>query len=63
MSAVRLKVPHQRFVHADDVVPHMPTALCGFRHTCPPTMLEHAKGMILNGVRDHAMTTYRRLVN
>jgi triacylglycerol lipase len=60
----RLRVPHYRFVHANDVVPTMPMAACGFRHTCPATQLGARRWLRqLDGVHDHDMHIYRKLVN
>jgi pimeloyl-ACP methyl ester carboxylesterase len=58
----RLKVPHMRYVHGEDVVPHMPMALLGFRHAGPATELKEPHGWGLHGISDHSMTSYKRLV-
>ena len=59
----RLKVPHHRFVHGLDVVPHMPLALFGFRHVSPAIVLPEPNDSILHGVADHQMSIYRRLIS
>lgn len=60
----RLRVPHHRYVHADDVVPKLPAAVLGFRHTAPALQLEPSHpGHLLKGVKDHDMHIYRRLIN
>ena len=56
--ARRLRVPHHRFVHGHDVVPHMPLAAFGFRHTAPAKQLPVDKDSLLKGVADHAMDGY-----
>jgi pimeloyl-ACP methyl ester carboxylesterase len=62
--AERLTVPHHRYVHADDVVPHLPSPLLGFRHTAPALQLEPFKAAhLLRGVKDHDMLIYRKLLN
>jgi hypothetical protein len=62
--AARLRVPHHRFVHADDVVPHMPLWAAGFRHTAPALQLEPFSPVhVLNGIKDHDMNAYRKLIN
>lgn len=58
----RLRVPHHRFVHGMDVVPHMPLAAFGFRHVSPAIALPEDNDSILKGVADHDMGVYRRLV-
>lgn len=54
----RLKVPHHRFVHGDDVVPHLPASWLGFRHTTAPRPLAVLNDNALLGVADHAMDGY-----
>jgi hypothetical protein len=51
-----------RYVHGEDVVPHMPSALLGFRHAGPATELKEPHGWGLHGISDHSMTSYKRLV-
>ena len=58
----RLRVPHHRFVHGMDVVPHMPLAAFGFRHVSPAIMLPEDNDSVLKGVADHDMSIYHRLV-
>jgi pimeloyl-ACP methyl ester carboxylesterase len=58
----RLKVPHHRYVHRDDIVPHMPSNLLGFRHTTHAVMLEAWDGNLRRGISDHDMGAYRRLI-
>jgi triacylglycerol lipase len=58
----RLRVPHQRFVHGLDLVPHMPLAAFGFRHTVSAIVLPEANDSVLKGVSDHDMSIYRRLI-
>lgn len=59
----RLRVPHHRYVHADDVVPKLPSPLLGFRHTAPAMQLEPAHGgHLLKGIKDHDMGVYQQLV-
>ncbi|MCE2836924.1 MAG: lipase family protein [Cyanobium sp. 49614_E6] len=61
--ARRLRVPHHRYVHANDIVPRMPGALFGFRHTAPALMLEPFDAAhLLRGVKDHDMGIYRQLI-
>jgi hypothetical protein len=61
--AERLTVPHQRYTHADDIVPHLPSPLLGFRHTNPATQLEPFKVQhLLRGVKDHDIACYRRIL-
>jgi pimeloyl-ACP methyl ester carboxylesterase len=60
----RLRVPHTRYVHADDVVPRIPSPLMGFRHTTEPTWLGRFDWrLLLNGVIDHDMDTYLHLLS
>jgi pimeloyl-ACP methyl ester carboxylesterase len=54
----RLRVPHHRYVHGDDLVPHLPSPLMGFRHTSPPQLLPIEDDSLLRGVADHAMDGY-----
>lgn len=54
----RLRVPHLRFVHGDDLVPHLPSAALGFRHTAPPRHLLISVDRLIDGIRDHAMDGY-----
>jgi predicted alpha/beta-hydrolase family hydrolase len=54
----RLRVPHHRYVHGDDVVPHLPSAAFGFRHTAPARVLWIDDDSPLRGVADHAMDGY-----
>jgi pimeloyl-ACP methyl ester carboxylesterase len=62
--AKRLRVPHHRYVHEDDVVPHMPLWIAGFRHTAPAIQLQPWSPLhVLHGVADHDMNTYRLLIN
>ena len=58
----RLRVPHHRFVHGMDLVPHMPLAALGFRHVSPAIVLPEDNDSVLKGVADHDMSIYRRLV-
>jgi len=58
----RLRVPHRRYVHGLDVVPRLPLAAFGFRHTAPAIVLPEPNDSILHGVADHDMAIYRRLV-
>jgi hypothetical protein len=61
--AKRLTVPHHRYTHADDIVPHLPSSLLGFRHTAEPIQLEPFKAMhLLRGVKDHDIACYRRIL-
>jgi pimeloyl-ACP methyl ester carboxylesterase len=61
--AERLTVPHLRYTHADDIVPHLPSSLLGFRHTAEPIQLDPFRAMhLLRGVRDHDMGCYRRIL-
>lgn len=54
----RFKVPHFRYVHGQDVVPHLPSNLLGFRHTTTPRTLSIPHDSALSGVADHAMDGY-----
>jgi predicted alpha/beta-hydrolase family hydrolase len=54
----RLRVPHHRYVHGDDVVPHLPSAAFGFRHTAQARVLWIDDDSPLRGVADHAMDGY-----
>ncbi len=54
----RLQVEHKRFVHGDDIVPHLPSSLLGFRHTVPEQMLPIAGDTPLRGIADHDMDFY-----
>jgi pimeloyl-ACP methyl ester carboxylesterase len=56
--AKRLRVPHYRFVHGKDVVPHLPSSILGFRHTATPKPLLVPGDNLLHGVQDHAMDGY-----
>lgn len=56
----RLRVPHHRYVHGNDVVPHLPSPLLGFRHTAPALQLEIPLDRVIDGVKDHAMDGYLR---
>jgi predicted alpha/beta-hydrolase family hydrolase len=58
----RLRIPHDRFVHGMDVVPHMPLAAFGFRHTSPAIVLPEDNDNVLKSVADHDMSIYRRLI-
>jgi pimeloyl-ACP methyl ester carboxylesterase len=54
----RLQVPHLRYVHGDDIVPHLPSSLLGFRHTIYPQILPIAGDTPLRGIADHDMDFY-----
>ena len=54
----RLQVSHLRYVHGDDIVPHLPSSLLGFRHTVPEQMLPIAGDTPLRGIADHDMDFY-----
>ena len=54
----RLQVPHLRYVHGDDVVPHLPSSLFGFRHTAHPQVLPIPGDGLFNSISDHAMAGY-----
>jgi predicted alpha/beta-hydrolase family hydrolase len=54
----RLRVPHHRYVHGADLVPHLPSAAFGFRHTAPARVLWIDDDSPLRGVADHAMDGY-----
>ena len=54
----RFQVPHLRYVHGDDIVPHLPSTLLGFRHTVHPQVLPIPGDSVFGGVADHEMTGY-----
>ncbi len=54
----QLRFPHYRYVHGDDVVPHLPMAAFGFRHTVDPIRLPVPNDSILKGIGDHDMDGY-----
>jgi pimeloyl-ACP methyl ester carboxylesterase len=54
----RLKLPHHRYVHGDDIVPHLPSRLLGFRHTTVAMPLPIPRDSALMGIADHAMDGY-----
>ena len=54
----RLRVPHKRFVHGNDVVPQLPLPAFGFRHTAPAEHLVVPGDRLIDGVKDHAMDGY-----
>ena len=54
----RFQVPHLRYVHGDDIVPHLPSNLLGFRHTVHPQTLPIPGDSVFGGVADHEMTGY-----
>jgi len=51
-------VPHHRYVHGDDIVPHLPSNVFGFRHTGPAKVLPVPDDSPLRGIRDHDMDGY-----
>ena len=54
----RLRVPHHRFVHGADLVPHFPSTFLGFRHVTRPLVLPAPNDGLLNSIADHAMAGY-----
>ena len=54
----RIAVDHMRFVHGDDIVPHLPSNLLGFRHVVPAKELPIPGDGPLKSVSDHAMDGY-----
>ena len=54
----RFQVPHLRYVHGDDIVPHLPSNLLGFRHVVPAKELPIPGDGPLKSVSDHAMDGY-----
>ena len=56
----RFKVQHTRYVHENDVVPALPPAMFGYRHTGPATRLGiWAASHLIEGVEDHSCEAYR----
>lgn len=56
----RFNVLHRRYVHENDVVPSLPPAMFGYRHTGPATRLGiWAASKLSEGVEDHSCEAYR----
>ena len=56
----RFKVQHWRYVHENDVVPALPPAMFGYRHTGPATRLGlWAASHLIEGAEDHSCEAYR----